>query len=506
MFSAQQESSLPSNSTEDPYHKEKSHNPVLYYYYRLVNPWIRFLIIIPILYLYSVSSAVLTYRGNLFQERVDALLKDPKSWVPGSHPLHGNDQRGWFILYDLGFDAFPPATVGSYPKWKLFCDFTPIFLNVLLFVLLFIRRDCIRLFEYGWCQIVLFATNGLVHVLTSLPDAGGVQESCYDPKYYDSGRQSWFWSTFLTAYCGDMMWSGHTVNTLLPMIIIRRLTWDLFGWHFSYHDVDADPKAPDREKRAQRAFIMRHQQLRDLQLLLQFSTYDVEFDSSQAFAQFVFMAHERAQLNYNPNLYSKDNLKKRGFCAGFRSEDVGHKTVEPVHEAAQEPVPIAVLEEGETTRLNNNSLESKQTKYNDALATSSYFEAAKANKDHDLFFHVKTSPYVTPLWAARHRQAWWCFLFFARCLAPIWFAVFVFSVIVIRYHYTADIVVAILAVLAVTFNPPLTQSAVRYLYRPYYHNYLIKHWWSPYYPNYPLNVEQVNLEERLRRMGYGGLF
>ena len=50
---------------------------------------------------------------------------------------------------------------------------------------------------------------------------------------------------------------------------------------------------------------------------------------------------------------------------------------------------------------------------------------------------------------------------------------------------------------------------VRLMYRPYYHNYLYqpaKHsWYRPVYLRWPLNAEQVNYEERVRRVGIGGV-
>jgi len=298
--------------------------------------------------------------------------------------------------------------------------------------------------------------------------------------------------------------------------MIRRLCWDLFGWHFTYHYANEDPKLQHRNKAAMRADAMRQQQLRDLQLLLQYSTFDVRYDSSQAFAQFVAMAHERAQENYDERTYSKKSMEGRDWLGRPKGPAAGPVDQKPdpagpaaatVSPDASNSVPIEIEAE-ETSRLNNASYEQevKKIQQRNLLTTAYYFEVAKTNHDHDFFLRKKRSPYVTPLWAARHRKFWWILLFIVRCLAPLYFGVFVFSVLVIRYHYSADVVVAILAVLAVSFNPPLAQSAIRYLYRPYYHNYLIKHCWAPVYPTYPLNEEQVNFEERIRMVGYGGLF
>ena len=77
-----------------------------------------------------------------------------------------------------------------------------------MLLLLVIRMDVIRWTEYIAIQWILFSFNALVHVSTTYPDAGGYQSSCIDPRKHVAG--AWMWHWLSTAYCGDMMWSGHT--------------------------------------------------------------------------------------------------------------------------------------------------------------------------------------------------------------------------------------------------------------------------------------------------------
>ena len=81
-------SSSPS-AFEDPYEVARRTNPWRYRYYRYVNPWCRMLLIFITLYLYAMSSGVLTYRNNDFQDQMQRLVNqqpnpnDPTATIPG---------------------------------------------------------------------------------------------------------------------------------------------------------------------------------------------------------------------------------------------------------------------------------------------------------------------------------------------------------------------------------------------------------------------------------------
>ena len=56
-----------SQSQLDLYAADRARSPCAYVWYRWFNPWVRWLTILVVLYLYALSSGVLTYRGNTFQ-------------------------------------------------------------------------------------------------------------------------------------------------------------------------------------------------------------------------------------------------------------------------------------------------------------------------------------------------------------------------------------------------------------------------------------------------------
>jgi hypothetical protein len=245
-------SSHPPSSFDDPYVVARRDTPCRYFWYRWINPWVRMLLIIVILYLYAMSSGVLTYRNNDFQDQMQRLVNpgqekdtthpspgDPTSTYPEREYGYLNYYSGAyvpFILRDLWFDFIPALQGNTRDPWKSFVDATPIIWNVVMLLMLVVRRDIVRWSEYLAIQMILFSVNALVHVSTTYPDAGGYQDSCLDPDKHVAG--TWMWHYITTAYCGDMMWSGHTQETLLPLIMIRRLMWDWCGWNLSWGGVE----------------------------------------------------------------------------------------------------------------------------------------------------------------------------------------------------------------------------------------------------------------------------
>jgi hypothetical protein len=500
---SEEEIKLAANSVLSPHHAaadssnqyeedRRAHGNFRYRFYRYVNPWWRLLLILPIVYLYSVTSAILTYRDISNQAYIDQILKSPNVYSDDTKPLPGNDQRGWFILRDLGFDLFPGQGGSSYDSWKFFVDFTPAFWNALLLVLLLLTRDIVRFTEYVAYQMVLFFCNGIAHVVTTFPDAGGIQSSCYDPKYSTFG--SWVAHTFTFAYCGDMMWSGHTTNTLLPMIMIARLIYDLFGWNFSWKTQWTDHETKEqRVQRFERQKLEWNQQMHN--------SYDTNHDNrdNRSFIQFMDSANERAALSHaapNRNLSTtglerldyKNNQFLSASEAVAKEENEG---VAPPHTDA-DPHYMGQHDKNDV-RIN------MQPPRNGTEA-----QLLANNRDNDVFFRVKHSPYVTPRLVARFRKLCYMGVIFCRVLMPLWFIGLIIGIVLIRYHYSVDIVVAIIVTTLVASNTQIFQYLVRWLYRPYYHNYVYSQWWKPTYLKWPLNQEQINYEERVRRVAVGG--
>ena len=79
---------------------------------------------------------------------------DPSSTRPereaGYPDYYGLDGRNYvpFILRDLFFDFIPALQGGARDSWYTFANFTPIFFNIVMLLMLLIRLDVIRFTEY----------------------------------------------------------------------------------------------------------------------------------------------------------------------------------------------------------------------------------------------------------------------------------------------------------------------------------------------------------------------
>jgi len=72
----------------------------------------------------------------------------------------------------------------------------------------------------------------------------------------------------------------------------------------------------------------------------------------------------------------------------------------------------------------------------------------------------------------------------------------------IRYHYSADVAVAIIVVTLLTTNSRLSQFVVQWLYRPCYSN-TNNQWWNIVYlkTTFPYNKEQLEYISRIQLLG-----
>jgi hypothetical protein len=553
VISATKSQEQPQPVIADFYQKEYEESKWRYRYYRYINPWIRFLILIPILYFYAVCSAILTYRNNTFV----GLMKD-FGQHPHTFPLQINDDVKPFILRDLMFEIVPPAHNGNYKFWEAMADFCPIAVNIILLVLLTVRRDVVRWSEYLGIQMIMFFWNAIAHLVTTLPDSGGVNEACLNSDFSKFGW-NWFLATFATTYCGDMIWSGHTANTLLPVIMIRRLIWDYLGWSFNVHDntevnLQSSNNSKTKSKKAQQSenrfgLIDRvTDAVNDLlnskvPLLNTFSKFKsdggrscdqspqsdinhlsavflTQHDHPQQFLQYLQHATNRALIlsdvksDYLRQVRSRQSSPAiqpisasttvtPPFCSKDPSALID--SINSPFPSPLSPPPLHLDSKATPRSLLHDSISSAvHAVLNPLLSSSDDTEAMARNTDSDLFFIVRSSPYVTSSWAFRHREICAKVFNIIRIILPIWFCVLLYSLILIRSHYSVDLVIAVLVTLLVSSNATLCQWLVRMIYRPYYHNYRYNQFWKPVYLNWPLNEEQINYEERVRRVGQDG--
>jgi membrane-associated phospholipid phosphatase len=380
------------NEHSNNYHNNRK-SGFKHFYYRYLNPWFKVLIVaLIIMYVYSILLNIVTYRNNRFQ---DDLINAPRSSI--TFPLNDNGYRP-FILPDLLFDVISPAnpTGSGYKSWKVFIDVSAALFNLLFLVLVFARRDIIRFAEFVMYQLSFLFLMWFTKTFTTHPAASGIDPSCYNQTFHSFG--SWIASNLGFDYCGDQMPSGHTMNVLMPMIMIKRLMWDTIGWNFKRY-------------------------------------YDVQLTLNNNNTQ-----------NVNDN-YRNDNMHN---------------------------MP------------NNNNNDNN------------------ADENEDWFFHVHEIN-DSPNWVKNHPTAVWVGTIIIRVLSWFWMGIFFYALLHIRQHYTSDIMVAIIITILLTTNTKLAQALVRWAYKPNYNNYVHTGFFHQVKLQQPLNKEQINYEQRIERVGQGGV-
>lgn len=116
--------------------------------------------------------------------------------------------------------------------------------------------------------------------------------------------------------------------------------------------------------------------------------------------------------------------------------------------------------------------------------------------NHDLFFRYNS---YQNKWKLNKSSI---YVYSIQFCLLVWFCIFVVSIIMIRYHYSADVAVAIIVVTLLTTNSRLSQFVVQWLYRPCYSN-TNNQWWNIVYINtaIPYNKEQFEYISRIQLLG-----
>jgi hypothetical protein len=95
-------------------------------------------------------------------------------------------------------------------------------------------------------------------------------------------------------------------------------------------------------------------------------------------------------------------------------------------------------------------------------------------------------------------------LLLVRFILFSWFTLLVVGILLIRYHYTADVLVAIAFTILISSNDHLGRWLIRFLYRPNYTNYKYNNWYKPVHLKEPFNVEQVIYQLKIKTVAKKG--
>ena len=176
----------------------------------------RCLFFIPFIYLTEiVGNNVVTVRtaqyiNYLVQNSVVGPDTKPLPYVPTP-----------FILRDLGFDLLSPApSLDEVDRITVYLNFVPLFFISVFLLLTFRSASRLRIVEYIVSLTFLICMNFLLHIFTTLPDSTGLSNECTNPEHQSAGI--WEWTSFELGFCGDQLFSAHTLHSLTALIMIRR--------------------------------------------------------------------------------------------------------------------------------------------------------------------------------------------------------------------------------------------------------------------------------------------
>jgi hypothetical protein len=195
-----------------------------------IQPWFFGVIFVLVcMYLYMLGNNIATWRTNRMADqqgwnRIGEQWSDPNQpgW-PGKH-----FQTVTFVLPDYGFEIFGIVEGSSYLSWELFVNISLGLLCGMTALAKIIRRDAVGIAEWATIVAVLYAVNCVMHIMTTYPDPWGSMDSCQNPKWHEWG--SWIFSRMTTDFCGDLMYSGHTLMWISAAILLRRTMYDWLGW------------------------------------------------------------------------------------------------------------------------------------------------------------------------------------------------------------------------------------------------------------------------------------
>jgi hypothetical protein len=301
-----------------------------------------------------------------------------------------------FLVLDDGlYHVIPRAPFNSpeYLRWKYYCDFCSFGFNCLVLIVCIVRRDVLRLLEQFGLHMTLYVLMYFTKVITLYP-APVFTEGCMKPEHRELGM--WvFKEVFTTDFCGDQMFSGHTNNTLLPLILFTRIIYDIVGWDFYLRRRKDDYHEPE---------------------------YSAQYEVAE-------------------------------------SAPAAHPTFTDANEDV-------------------------------------WFHPRWDFREKSKIFYDNT-----PL-----RVVVWCLVTFWRIAKWVIMGFFVYGLLHIRQHYTADIFVSMIIQIILATNTRYVQSLVRWIYRPNYWNYKRMGLFNLVRLRQPLTPEQVNYEDRVAKLGRGGIW
>jgi len=162
---------------------------------------------------------------------------------PGAGARNGTDPFDHKRLYDVGFEYLPDWS--HRPPWlKIgFVDVNVYLGQFLPWILALLAGRTEIFIHYVGILGTINMLKGIIQLVTILPPARG-GEGCWDLNFSEEQLAAvvnndffiWIWKDFPSYFtmgaahgCNDMLWSGHTAQTILGWLFITDSLWAILG-------------------------------------------------------------------------------------------------------------------------------------------------------------------------------------------------------------------------------------------------------------------------------------
>lgn len=167
-----------------------------------------------VMYLFSCSGNFATWRTN---KMINDKYENISEYKKNINELRLNDIANDYVFNDI-------KEYGRDIPFYYVVEGLTILIGAQLIIgmiNLFVKNKLHLIAQIFGIEVLILFCNGIAQILTTVPDAYGLQDACINSEY--SKRGLWILTRISSEYCGDMIWSGHTFHIILASWYVYRI-------------------------------------------------------------------------------------------------------------------------------------------------------------------------------------------------------------------------------------------------------------------------------------------